>query len=68
MNPLVALIVSQPGMAERLLAEHAKDGAGRCRVCTAGPAGWRHVWPCTIHQRAVEARDVLRRRADAHSS
>lgn len=55
MNPLVALIVSQPGMAERLLAQHIDDGGGRCRVCTPGGQAARHRWPCSIHGAATEA-------------
>ena len=61
MNPLVALIVSQPGMADRLLAEHADDGTGRCRVCSAGAQAGRQKWPCSIHHRATEASEVERR-------
>ena len=55
MNPLVALIVSQPGMADRLLAEHTDDGHGRCRVCTCGGQAVRQRWPCTIHHSALQA-------------
>lgn len=35
-DPWVTWIRSQPGLAERLLAEHIDDGTGRCRVCSAG--------------------------------
>lgn len=58
MNPLVALIVSQPGMAERLLARHVDDGRGRCRVCTSGAQAMHHRWPCSIHRAATEAERV----------
>lgn len=61
MNPLVALIVSQPGMAERLLAQHTDDGNGRCRVCTSGAQAARYPWPCSIHVAAALADEVNRR-------
>ena len=35
-DPLVLLIRSQVGMAERLLAEHVDDGSGRCCLCSGG--------------------------------
>ena len=54
-DPLVALIRSQPGMAERLLAEHADDGRGRCRVCSAGGQTGRFRWPCTLHRSAHDS-------------
>ena len=54
-NPLVVLIRSQPGMADRLLAEHADDGSGRCRVCSSGAQSGRYQWPCAIQQAATEA-------------
>lgn len=60
MNPLVALIVSQPGMSARLLAAHGDDGRGRCRVCSDGAQAGRHRWPCTIHRHATEAGEVER--------
>ena len=59
MKPLVALIVSQPGMAERLLAEHADDG-GRCRVCSAGAQSARFHFPCVIYENAREAVELRR--------
>ncbi len=55
MNPLVEMIVSQPGMAERLMEEHSDDGRGRCRGCPVGGQRGRHSWPCTLHRAAVEA-------------
>jgi hypothetical protein len=54
-NPLVALMVSQPGMAERLLAVHTDDGTGRCRVCSDGAQAGHHAWPCSIHGYATRA-------------
>lgn len=58
MNPLVALIVSQPGMGGRLLAQHADDGRGRCRVCTPGAQAAHQRWPCSIYGAATEAEEV----------
>lgn len=55
MNPLVALIQSQPGMADRLLADHTDDGTGRCRRCSAGGQTGRYQWPCAIHRSATQA-------------
>jgi hypothetical protein len=54
-GPLVELIRSQPGMAERLLAEHTDDGWGRCRTCSNGGQTGRPRWPCAIHRCAVRA-------------
>src|SRR5919108_5586627 len=59
-NELVALILSEPGMADRLLAIHADDGTGHCRVCSGGGQSGRDVWPCTIHECARRA-SVLER-------
>ena len=56
-GPLVALIRSQPGMADRLVAEHADDGSGRCRVCSTGAQTGRFRWPCTLYRSAVDAQD-----------
>ena len=55
LDALVVLIRSQPGMAERLLAEHADDGSGRCRICSTGAQTGRYRWPCTIHRCASRA-------------
>lgn len=49
LHPIVELILSEPGMAERLLAEHADDGSGRCRCCSGGNQTPRFPWPCTLH-------------------
>jgi hypothetical protein len=54
-NPLVQTILGQPGMAERLMAEHDDDGSGRCRVCPVGGQRGRHSFPCTIRRAAEEA-------------
>ena len=62
MDPLVQMILSQPGMAERLIAEHGDDGRGHCRVCTLGGQRGQHSWPCTIRQAADEAESIAERR------
>jgi hypothetical protein len=50
-----AAIAAIPGLAARLLSEHADDGSGRCRRCSmAGQAG-RERWPCRIHTYAAAA-------------
>jgi len=54
-NQLVALIRSEEGMAERLLAEHADDGSGRCRTCSGGGQTGHYRWPCTLHRCAALA-------------
>jgi hypothetical protein len=60
-DPLVVLIISQPGMIDRLLAQHVDDGRGRCRVCVVGAQAGHQVWPCSIGHAAAQARDVQRR-------
>ena len=54
-NPLVTLIASEPGMADRLLAQHVDDGTGRCAVCTAGSQTGRFAWPCQTQLAAAAA-------------
>jgi hypothetical protein len=61
MSPLVQMILGQSGMAERLIAEHADDGTGRCRVCPVGGQRGRHSFPCTIRQAAEEAAALAQR-------
>lgn len=56
------MILSQPGMSERLTAEHADEGRGRCRACAVGGQRGKHSWPCTIHQAAEEAERIERLR------
>lgn len=58
----VALIVGQPGMSARLLAQHVDDGRGRCRVCSAGGQAGHSVFPCTLHAAAEQAQVVERER------
>ncbi len=55
MQPLIALIQSEPGMAQRLLAEHADDGTGRCRRCSTGAQTGHYRWPCLIYHSADQA-------------
>jgi hypothetical protein len=55
-EPLVTFIRSQPGMARHLLAEHAEDGRGCCRVCSQGAQAGRYVWPCAISLAAAVAK------------
>ncbi len=57
-DPLDVFIRSQPGMAERLLAEHARDESGRCRTCSAGAQTGRYRWPCTIYRAANVAQEA----------
>jgi len=65
MPPLVALIMSQSGMADRLEKQHADDGGGRCRCCSAGAQTGRYSYPCAIRDAVDEAR---RRMGEAVSS
>jgi hypothetical protein len=46
---IVAFIASEPGMAERMLAEHRDDGSGHCRKCVRRQSGAAQVWPCPLH-------------------
>ncbi len=57
MHPMVTLIRSEPGMAARLMAEHADDGRGRCRVCSSGASSGHYRWPCAIYRYAAAATD-----------
>jgi hypothetical protein len=63
MSPLVQMILSQPGMAARLIAEHADDGSGRCWGCPVGGQRGRHSWPCTLRLAAEEAERIERARS-----
>jgi hypothetical protein len=58
MTPLVALIVSQPGMAGRLIAQHRDDGTGHCATCQLGAQAGRCCWPCSISAAAAAAEEV----------
>jgi hypothetical protein len=63
MSPLVQMILSQPGMAARLIAEHGDDGSGRCRGCPVGGQRGRHPWPCTLRRAAEEAERIEQARS-----
>jgi hypothetical protein len=63
MTPLVQMILNQPGMAERLIAEHTDDGSGRCRGCPVGGQRGLHAWPCTLRLAAEEAQRIRRARS-----
>lgn len=53
-EPLVTLIIGQPGMAERILAAHVDDGTGRCTGCVQHDRpGAAH--PCVIRKHALQA-------------
>jgi len=56
------MILGQPGMAERLIAEHADDGRGRCPPTGHPRQRGQHSWPCTIRQAADEAERIERAR------
>lgn len=58
MCPIVDFIAAEPGLAQRLLAEHADDGAGRCGVCSEGGQAGRYRWPCSIYTYARRAFEV----------
>jgi hypothetical protein len=58
-NPLLTLIASETGMAERLLAQHVDDGTGRCAVCTRGSQTGRLAWPCQTQMAAAAANAAL---------
>jgi hypothetical protein len=58
MSPLVQMILSQSGMAARLIEEHVDDGSGRCRGCPVGGQRGRHSWPCTLRLAAEEAQRI----------
>jgi hypothetical protein len=57
--PLIALIMSQPRMVDRLEVQHSDDGSGRCRICSAGAQTGRYRYPCPIRVAVDEARRRL---------
>ena len=62
---LAALILAQPASCiAGLLAEHADDGTGHCRVCSGGGQSGRYRYPCAIRIAAEEA-DAWRRSGEA---
>jgi hypothetical protein len=54
-SSLVALLVSQPQMIERLAPQHEDDGSGRCRSCSSGAQTGRYRYPCPIRVAVEEA-------------
>jgi hypothetical protein len=54
-GPIVEFIAREPGMAERMLAEHANDGSGHCRTCVRRQGGAAQVWPCPLYGLAEQA-------------
>jgi hypothetical protein len=48
---IAQLIADRPAAVMELLARHADDGNGHCRVCVLGQRGF-HTWPCTIYTAA----------------
>ncbi|WP_085914969.1 MULTISPECIES: hypothetical protein [Pseudonocardia] len=60
-DPLVAFFLAEGYDLDRLRAEHADDGSGRCRAC-GGPQSGRFRWPCDTRRAADRA--VERQRAD----
>lgn len=59
-SPLTVFILNEPGMLDRLLAQHVNDGTGHCRVCVVGNQQAHYVWPCTLYAAA----DAAQRYAD----
>lgn len=52
---IAQLIVDRPAAVRELLARHADDGNGHCRVCALGAQRGFQTWPCTIYAAAVLA-------------
>lgn len=52
---LVEYLAARPDLAETLLADHADDGTGRCRVCTNGAQAARQRHPCRLYELAEKA-------------
>ncbi len=61
-SPIVEFITSQPGMADRLLAEHVADGTGHCPACPLGGQKGYQRWPCNLHYYATQASEMGRSR------
>jgi hypothetical protein len=54
-GPIVAFIAGEPGMAQRMLAEHRDDGSGHCCTCVRRQGGAAQVWPCPLYGLAEQA-------------
>lgn len=65
-GPLIALILGDPGMADRILSVHVDDGRGRCAHCVVHnrPAA-EH--PCTHRAHALHALAVRGAGADGRT-
>jgi hypothetical protein len=46
---IAQLIGDRPAAVLELLARHADDGNGHCRVCVLGAQRGFQTWPCTIY-------------------
>lgn len=58
MNPLVEFMLLNPGLADRLVAEHVDDGQGYCRKCTLGGQRGFYRFRCDIRRMADTAREL----------
>ena len=57
-SELAVLIARMDGVADRLLALHVPDRAGRhCLGCALPQTGCT-PWPCTLHEVALQARVI----------
>jgi hypothetical protein len=52
---IAQLIADRPAAVRDLLARHADDGNGHCRVCVIGAQRGFQTWPCTIYAAAALA-------------
>ncbi len=61
-------MVNNRNMPADLICEHADDGTGHCRVCTAGAQTGRYIWPCQIYLAARHAVEVSERQHRARAA
>jgi hypothetical protein len=57
-NPLIEFILRNPGLADRLIAEHVDDGRGYCRMCALGAQRGYFRFPCDIRRMAEAAKEL----------
>jgi hypothetical protein len=57
-NPLVEFVLLNPGLADRLIAEHVDDGQGYCRMCALGAQRGYFRFPCDIRLIAEKAKKL----------
>jgi len=57
MNPLVEFMLLNPGLADRLIAEHVDDGRRYCRMCALGAQRGYFRFPCDIRLTADKAKE-----------